>query len=64
MRRGATLVGFSARAGGAVCGDHADGALRLSAEGLAGIERLLSTPLADADDARLSRARARATRSP
>jgi DNA repair protein RecO (recombination protein O) len=42
------LVGFSARAGGAVCGVHAGGALRLSQEGIAGIERLLSTPLADA----------------
>jgi DNA repair protein RecO (recombination protein O) len=42
------LVGFSARAGGAVCGVHAPGALRLSPEGLAAIEQLLSTPLADA----------------
>jgi DNA repair protein RecO (recombination protein O) len=50
----AELVGFSARAGGAVCAAHADGALRLSDEGLAGIERLLSTPLADANDAALS----------
>jgi hypothetical protein len=33
---------------------HADGALRLSAEGLAGIEQLLSTPLADAVPAGLS----------
>ena len=48
------LVGFSARAGGAVCGVHAAGALRLAPEGLAGIERLLSTPLADAGDAQLS----------
>jgi len=48
------LVGCSARAGGAVCAVHADGALRLSDEGLAGIERLLSTPLADAHDAALS----------
>jgi DNA repair protein RecO (recombination protein O) len=48
------LVGFSARAGGAVCGVHADGALRLSVEGLAGIEQLLSTPLADAVPAELS----------
>jgi DNA repair protein RecO (recombination protein O) len=47
------LVAFSARAGGAVCGLHAAGALRLSPEGIAGIERLLSTPLADADDAQL-----------
>lgn len=48
------LSAFSARAGGAVCGVHAAGALRLSAEGIAGIERLLSTPLADAGDAQLS----------
>jgi DNA repair protein RecO (recombination protein O) len=48
------LEGFSARAGGAVCAEHAAGAIRLSAEGLAGIERLLSTPLADADEAGLS----------
>ena len=43
----ATLVGFSARAGGAVCADHAREALRLSAEGLVAIEGMLSTPLAD-----------------
>jgi DNA repair protein RecO (recombination protein O) len=48
------LIGFSPRAGGAVCGTHADGALRLSHEGLAGIEQLLSTPLADAVTAELS----------
>jgi DNA repair protein RecO (recombination protein O) len=42
------LVGFSARAGGAVCRAHARGSFTLSPEGLAGIERLLSTPLADA----------------
>ena len=47
------LVAFSARAGGAVCGLHAAGALRLSPEGIAGIERLLSTPLADAPEAQL-----------
>jgi DNA repair protein RecO (recombination protein O) len=51
---GSGLVGFSARAGGAVCGAHAEGGLRLSPEGLAGIERLLSTPLADAGPAGLS----------
>ena len=50
----AELVGFSARAGGAVCGVHGDGALRLSSEGLVGIERLLSTPLAAAVTAELS----------
>src|SRR5690242_17455437 len=50
----ADLIGFSARAGGAVCAVHAEGALRLSPEGLVGIERLLSTPLADAETADLS----------
>src|SRR5438477_3228129 len=50
----AALVGFSARAGGAVCADHARDALRLSAEGLAGVEGLLSTPLAEAVAAPLS----------
>ena len=49
----AELVGFSARAGGAVCGLHATGALRLSHGGLHGIEHLLSTPLADAHTAPL-----------
>jgi DNA repair protein RecO (recombination protein O) len=48
------LVGFSARAGGAVCRDHARDALHLSAEGLAAIETLLSTPLSDAVGAPLS----------
>ncbi len=48
------LTGFSARAGGAVCGVHAAGALRLSREGITGIEQLLSTPLSDAGDAELS----------
>jgi DNA repair protein RecO (recombination protein O) len=46
---GATVLsGFSARAGGAVCRTHAQGSLALSSAGLAGIEQLLSTPLADA----------------
>ena len=48
------LAGFSARAGGAVCPVHGTGALRLSPEGLAGIEQLLTTPLADAHGAGLS----------
>jgi DNA repair protein RecO (recombination protein O) len=48
------LTGFSPRAGGAVCGDHAAGSFRLSAEGLAGVEMLLSSPLADATAAGLS----------
>jgi DNA repair protein RecO (recombination protein O) len=42
------LVGFSPRAGGAVCRAHARGSFALSAEALSGIELLLSTPLADA----------------
>ena len=42
------LVGFSPRAGGAVCRAHAQGSLALSCDGLAGIELLLSAPLADA----------------
>ena len=52
------LVGFSPRAGGAVCPAHRGGSIALSAEGLDGIERLLSTPLAEAHDAALT-ARAR-----
>jgi DNA repair protein RecO (recombination protein O) len=47
------LVGFSARAGGAVCAIHAEGSFGLSAEGLRGIEQLLSTPLQDASSAGL-----------
>jgi DNA repair protein RecO (recombination protein O) len=48
------LVAFSPRSGGAVCALHASDSLRLSAEGLAGIELLLSTPLADATPAGLT----------
>jgi len=48
------VAAFSPRAGGAVCTDHAAGALRLSSEGIAGVERLLSTPLAEAWDAALT----------
>jgi DNA repair protein RecO (recombination protein O) len=47
------LVGFSPRAGGAVCRAHARGSLALSADGLAGVERLLGAPLADACEAGL-----------
>jgi DNA repair protein RecO (recombination protein O) len=47
------LVAFAARAGGAVCRAHARDALWLSPEGLAGVELLLSTPIADAHDAKL-----------
>jgi DNA repair protein RecO (recombination protein O) len=42
------LVGYSARAGGAVCSSCADGALSLSPAGIQGIEALLARPLADA----------------
>jgi DNA repair protein RecO (recombination protein O) len=48
------VAAFSPRAGGAVCPEHAAGALRLSPEGIAGVERLLSTPLADAWEAALT----------
>jgi DNA repair protein RecO (recombination protein O) len=48
------LVAFAPRSGGAVCREHASGALRLTAEGLAAIEELLSTPLADAVGAPLA----------
>ncbi|HZO97202.1 MAG TPA: DNA repair protein RecO [Gaiellaceae bacterium] len=47
------LAGFSPRAGGAVCRAHAAGSFPVSPEGLAGIERLLSTPLAEAHAAGL-----------
>jgi recombinational DNA repair protein (RecF pathway) len=42
------LVGYSARAGGAVCRACSDGALALSQAGVAGIEGLLACPLAEA----------------
>jgi DNA repair protein RecO (recombination protein O) len=42
------LVGYSARAGGAVCERCASDALPLSGDGIAGIEGLLGSPLADA----------------
>jgi DNA repair protein RecO (recombination protein O) len=51
--RADALVAYAPRAGGAVCVDHAAGALRLSPDGLSGVERLLSTPLADAGAAGL-----------
>jgi DNA repair protein RecO (recombination protein O) len=46
----ATLVGYSPRAGGAVCGGCAGvtEAIGLSADGIRGIEALLASPLADA----------------
>jgi DNA repair protein RecO (recombination protein O) len=50
------LVGYSTRAGGAVCARcaHSTDALALAAEGLAGIEVLLARPLADAVGAGLT----------
>ncbi|HEX7255190.1 MAG TPA: DNA repair protein RecO [Gaiellaceae bacterium] len=42
------LVGYSPRAGGAVCGNCGADAIPLSAAGLRGIEKLLRAPLADA----------------
>jgi DNA repair protein RecO (recombination protein O) len=42
------LVGYSARAGGAVCRACATGALSLSPAGIGGIEALLARPLAEA----------------
>jgi DNA repair protein RecO (recombination protein O) len=47
---GEPLVGYSTRAGGAVCARCAAAteALALAAEGIAGIEALLASPLADA----------------
>src|SRR5438067_3400127 len=57
----ATLVGYSPRAGGAVCAACAgqSEALALSPDGVGGIEALLANPLADAATVRLSE---RATR--
>ena len=43
------LVGYSPQAGGAVCKGCGTGSLPLSGEGIAGIEGLLGTPLADAE---------------
>jgi DNA repair protein RecO len=50
-----TLVGYSAKAGGAVCSNcAAGGSLALSPAGIAGIEALLARPLAEARDAGLT----------
>ena len=51
---GEPLVGYSPRAGGAVCRGCSDGALALSSAGIAGAESLLGRPLAEAADAGLS----------
>jgi len=44
------LVGYSPKAGGAVCSDCGEGVLGLSPAGIAGIESLLARPLAEAED--------------
>ena len=48
------LVGYSAKAGGAVCRGCSTDALALSPAGIAGIEALLARPLAEARDAGLA----------
>jgi DNA repair protein RecO (recombination protein O) len=48
------LVGFSTRAGGAVCRACSEGSIALSAAGRAGIDTLLRSPLADAASAGLT----------
>jgi DNA repair protein RecO (recombination protein O) len=53
------LVGYSPRAGGAVCANCRGDAISLSPAGLAGIENLLRTPLADAAAAGLGSRAAR-----
>jgi DNA repair protein RecO (recombination protein O) len=53
------LVGYSPKAGGAVCRDCADGALGLSPAGIAGIELLLARPLAEAGEVGLTERSAR-----
>ena len=47
------LVGFSAQAGGAVCGDCSTGAVPVSEAGFLGIRALLELPLAGVGDAGL-----------
>ncbi len=53
------LAGYSARAGGTVCASCAPGSLALSVDGLAGMEALLRSPLADARAAGLTERGAR-----
>jgi DNA repair protein RecO (recombination protein O) len=48
------LIGFSAKAGGAVCGSCAGDALPLSPAGIAGIEAFLVRPLAESGDVHTS----------
>jgi DNA repair protein RecO (recombination protein O) len=53
------LIGYSPKAGGAVCRDCGDGALALSPAGIAAIEALLARPLAAAGTAGLTERSAR-----
>jgi DNA repair protein RecO (recombination protein O) len=53
------LAGYSARTGGTVCSACSPGALALSSDGLAGMEALLRSPLADARAAGLTERGAR-----
>ena len=55
----ASLVGYSPQDGGAVCRPCARGALPLSSGGIAGIEALLGSPLADAHTTPLTERSAR-----
>jgi DNA repair protein RecO (recombination protein O) len=55
----AALVGYSPRAGGAVCAGCADGAIALSQNALAGMEQLLRRPLSEAGAAGLTERGAR-----
>jgi DNA repair protein RecO (recombination protein O) len=55
----APLVGYSPRAGGAICAGCSAGALALSPNALRGMEQLLSRPLAEAASAGLSERGAR-----
>jgi DNA repair protein RecO (recombination protein O) len=49
-----SLVGYSAKAGGAVCRNCADGMLALSPAGIVGIEALLARPLAESHEVGLA----------
>lgn len=53
------LVGYSPRAGGAVCRSCASGGLALSTAGIVGIEALLASPLKESSDVGLSERSAR-----
>jgi DNA repair protein RecO (recombination protein O) len=53
------LVGYSPKAGGAVCRECGEGVLALSPAGIAGVEALLARPLAEAGQAGLSERSAR-----